>query len=53
MVTTELTTLSSFPQYPPGLQKVLKEKKDFAQLEDFNRGHDDEEYQKAYHQHLR
>ena len=23
-------------QYPPALQKILAEKKDFAQLEDFN-----------------
>lgn len=38
--------------YPPGLQKVLKEKKDFAQLEDFNRGASDEEYQKQYFENL-
>ena len=39
-------------QYPPGLQKVLKEKKDFAQLEDFNRGDKDDEYQKKYFENL-
>jgi len=41
-------------QYPPGLQKVLKEKKDFAQLEDFNaKRESDEEYQRKYFEHLR
>ena len=35
-------------QYPPGLSNVLARKKDFAQLEDFNRGQADEEYQKQY-----
>lgn len=36
-------------QYPPALQKILKEKKDFKQLEDFNaKGEDDSEYQKEY-----
>jgi dolichyl-diphosphooligosaccharide--protein glycosyltransferase len=35
-------------QYPPGLSDVLSRKKDFAQLEDFNRGDADEEYQKQY-----
>lgn len=36
-------------QYPPALTKVLKEKKDFKQLEDFNaKGEDDSEYQKEY-----
>jgi len=40
-------------QYPPGLQKVLKEKKDFRQLEDFNaKAEDDSEYQKKYFEHL-
>lgn len=39
-------------QYPPALRKVLKQKKDFAQLEDFNRGESDEEYQKKYFEHL-
>jgi len=40
-------------QYPPALQKVLNEKKDFRQLEDFNKqeGHDDE-YNKQYMEHL-
>ena len=41
-------------QYPPGLQKVLKEKKDFKQLEDFNaKTEADDEYQKKYFEHLR
>jgi dolichyl-diphosphooligosaccharide--protein glycosyltransferase len=36
-------------QYPPGLQKILKEKKDFKQLEDFNVDReDDSEYQRQY-----
>jgi dolichyl-diphosphooligosaccharide---protein glycosyltransferase len=35
-------------QYPPGLANILARKKDFAQLEDFNRGAADEEYQKQY-----
>lgn len=35
-------------QYPPGLSDILSRKKDFAQLEDFNRGDADEEYQKQY-----
>lgn len=35
-------------QYPPGLAKILAKKKDFSQLEDFNAGKEDEEYQKAY-----
>ena len=35
-------------QYPPGLSDILSRKKDFAQLEDFNRGEADEEYQKQY-----
>jgi dolichyl-diphosphooligosaccharide--protein glycosyltransferase len=34
--------------YPPGLQHILSGKTDFAQLEDFNRGISDEEYQKQY-----
>ena len=34
--------------YPPGLSEILARKKDFAQLEDFNRGDADEEYQKQY-----
>lgn len=41
-------------QYPPGLQKVLKDKKDFKQLEDFNaKTEADDEYQKKYFEHLR
>jgi len=40
-------------QYPPGLQKVLKDKKDFKQLEDFNaKTEADDEYQKKYFEHL-
>lgn len=40
-------------QYPPGLQKVLKEKKDFKQLEDFNVGGDsDSDYTKQYLENL-
>ncbi len=39
--------------YPPGLQKVLKEKKDFRQLEDFNaKTKADDEYQRNYFEHL-
>jgi dolichyl-diphosphooligosaccharide--protein glycosyltransferase len=34
--------------YPPGLSGVLALKSDFAQLEDFNRGKGDEEYQRLY-----
>ena len=41
-------------QYPPGLQKVLNEKKDFKQLEDFNaKTEADDEYQRKYFEHLR
>jgi dolichyl-diphosphooligosaccharide--protein glycosyltransferase len=43
-------------QYPPALQKILSEKKDFAQLEDFNRkkdGADSAEYTKQYLEHLK
>jgi dolichyl-diphosphooligosaccharide--protein glycosyltransferase len=40
-------------QYPPALQKILKEKKDFRQLEDFNRDdEDDSDYQRAYFENL-
>lgn len=40
-------------QYPPGLQKVLREKKDFKQLEDFNKKTEaDDEYQQKYFEHL-
>jgi len=36
-------------QYPPPLQKILDQKKDFKQLEDFNaKGGDDSEYQREY-----
>ena len=39
-------------QYPPALKKVLREKKDFKQLEDFNRKGDEDaeasEYQQQY-----
>lgn len=37
-------------QYPPGLNQlpIFSRKKDFAQLEDFNRGKADEEYTKQY-----
>jgi dolichyl-diphosphooligosaccharide--protein glycosyltransferase len=41
-------------QYPPALQKILKEKKDFKQLEDFNANReDDSEYQRQYHENLK
>ena len=40
-------------QYPPALQKILAEKKDFAQLEDFNKGAKDEEYTKQYLENLK
>jgi dolichyl-diphosphooligosaccharide--protein glycosyltransferase len=41
-------------QYPPALQKILKEKKDFRQLEDFNAEHEhDAEYQRQYHENLK
>jgi len=39
-------------QYPPALEKILAEKKDFAQLEDFNSVTSDEEYQKQYFENL-
>ena len=39
-------------QYPPAMEKVLGRKKDFAQLEDFNRGNRDEEYTKKYFEDL-
>ena len=40
-------------QYPPGLQKVLREKKDFKQLEDFNaKTEADDDYQRKYFEHL-
>lgn len=34
--------------YPPALEKVLEEKKDFAQYEDFNRKEIDKDSQKQY-----
>merc|ERR1712194_961050 len=40
-------------QYPPGLQKVLKDKKAFKQLEDFNaKTEADDEYQRKYFENL-
>ena len=39
-------------KYPPGLKEILDKKKDFAQLEDFNRGAKDDEYQKEYFENL-
>jgi len=39
-------------QYPPALKEVLEEKKDFAQLEDFNQQNADDEYQKQYFENL-
>ena len=40
-------------QYPPALQKILNQKKDFRQLEDFNmKGEDDSEYQQQYMENL-
>lgn len=41
-------------QYPPGLVPILNRKKDFAQLEDFNRGDSDadDEYQRQYHEEI-
>jgi dolichyl-diphosphooligosaccharide---protein glycosyltransferase len=42
-------------QYPPALEKILKEKRDFKQLEDFNRndGQGDEEYTRQYMENLK
>lgn len=39
-------------QYPPALKKILDEKKDFGQLEDFNRKNVDEEYTKQYFENM-
>jgi dolichyl-diphosphooligosaccharide---protein glycosyltransferase len=39
-------------QYPPALKKIIEEKRDFAQLEDFNRGSSDQEYTKEYFENL-
>lgn len=35
-------------QYPPALSSIIGRKKDFAQLEDFNRGQADDEYTRQY-----
>ena len=40
-------------QYPPALRKILKDKKDFGQLEDFNVKATDEEYQRQYFENLK
>jgi len=40
-------------QYPPALEKVLAEKKDFAQLEDFNKENSDSKYQEEYFDNLK
>ena len=34
------------------MQKILKEKRDFSQLEDFNKGEKDDEYQQKYFENL-
>jgi dolichyl-diphosphooligosaccharide--protein glycosyltransferase len=42
-------------QYPPALQKIMREKKDFKQLEDFNAAkgeEDDSEYTRQYFENL-
>lgn len=39
-------------QYPPGLNSFLSRKTDFAQLEDFNKGNKDSDYQKQYFDNL-
>lgn len=39
-------------QYPPALKSVLAKRKDFAQLEDFNSGNQDDEYQQKYFENL-
>ena len=39
-------------KYPPALREILDKKKDFAQLEDFNRGNSDAEYQREYFENL-
>jgi dolichyl-diphosphooligosaccharide---protein glycosyltransferase len=39
-------------QYPPALKPFIDAKKDFRQLEDFNRGEHDTEYQKRYFEDL-
>jgi dolichyl-diphosphooligosaccharide--protein glycosyltransferase len=41
-------------QYPPALLKVMQDKKDFKQLEDFNvKEKGDDEYQKQYFENLK
>ena len=35
-------------QYPPALSKLIKKRRNFAQLEDFNRGGGDDEYTREY-----
>mmetsp|Transcript_19468 Transcript_19468/g.27393 ORF Transcript_19468/g.27393 Transcript_19468/m.27393 type:complete len:954 (-) Transcript_19468:150-3011(-) len=40
-------------QYPPKMEIFLSKKKDFAQLEDFNRKNDDKDYQKLYFENLK
>lgn len=39
-------------KYPPGLKPFLDQKKDFRQLEDFNRADRDDDYQKKYFENL-
>lgn len=40
-------------QYPPALNSILSRKKDFAQLEDFNRKDADDDYQKQYFENMK
>lgn len=42
----------TFPPHFLGMQKILKEKRDFSQLEDFNKGEKDDEYQQKYFENL-
>lgn len=39
-------------RYPPALQKIIAQKKDFPQLEDFNQDISDKQYQKEYFENL-
>ena len=39
-------------QYPPALRKLIKKRKNFAQLEDFNTGGGNLEYTKKYMEHM-
>lgn len=39
-------------KYPPAVQKIVDEGRNFAQLEDFNRAESDEDYQKKYFENL-